>query len=209
MNGWEAFQIYHPLHLHFTTKYDVLKYGKKLPSMKYENFSKRRDVHEFERWAGIVNQKERFGEICLANFAYGNSNWLYEDKHDALDCFSETRKIRKSINTTLEKDLHVLEKFLSGPTPKFNSFNEFVTKTPKGNKPPLLQLVLGKQVSIESVCILDGISDSFIDRWVSLYDDDPMLSHFIFKLQKYRPFCSKLTNPKPLFQEIIENHHGK
>lgn len=204
MNGYETFLVYHPIKLHFTTSYDVLKYNGKTKRLTYEVFQQRKDKQVFESWANVLISKDKVGKVCIANFVYGDAHWLHKDKNSALECFTRWSKIRSTISLTLEKDLNELRTFIDGDAPKISSWEQFISKTSKRNKPPLLQLLLSNSITIESVCLLDRIGDSFIDEWYKLYADDPMINTYVFMLIKYRPFCNRLINPNKMFTEIIK-----
>ena len=78
-------------------------------------------------------------------------------------------------------------------------------RTPAGNKPPLLQLLLASKVHVEFVCNLNRVGVPFIDEWRNVFGNDPFIEDSVFRLAKYAPFCYNFTSVQ-IIEEIISNH---
>jgi hypothetical protein len=183
LSGFDFFKIYHSLHLHFTSsKYDVLKYNGRT-NVSFEVFDRRRDSMRFNSFAHKLIGKNKAGRFCIANFVYGSKNFIYEPYDDAYEVYMKWKKVRESITRTFEKDVSYLNTLASSRA----AFDLFA-KTKKGNYPPILQVVLGGHISIETVCILDKEHKEFFDNWKEICQNDPYVEKELLKWKKYQPF---------------------
>ncbi len=207
MNGYEFFQKYQALHLHFTSTYDVFKYCGKSKTINTNSYDKRRDKHLFELWASKFFSTKQVGQYCLAQFVNNDHNWLYQSKQQADEFFLKWKSIRDSQLHYLKNDFNVLSKIVE--TKKVEHIKDLFRKTPSGNKPPILQLLLARNISKESVIILDHCILPVLDKWGIEYEIDPMVSDTIFLLNKYTPFITPSLDDakiKELFKEIIKEN---
>jgi hypothetical protein len=181
MTGFEFFKIYTPLKLHFTQEsYDGFKYKWQTRAISNDGFCARKDRFLFEKWGKQHKNSISAGQLVISNFIYNSANWLYDDMQDAQDVYTKWKSVRESITKTFEDDLNELNahKLL---------WDQCISRTPKGNAAPLLQLYLAKRIHPESVVISDNIN-SFIDRWANEYNLDPLIKDEMVKLKKYVPF---------------------
>lgn len=185
LSGWDLFKIHHSLKLHFTTpSYDVLKYnGKSRISQK--SFEVRNDKLRFDSFANKLIGKNKAGHFCIANFVYGNPNFMYGTYEDAYDVYLEWKKVREMVTRTVEKDVNYINQLKSG-----RAGQNFFAKTNSGNYPPLMQVALGGKISVETLCILDKEHKEFFDSWAAICQNDPYMSKQILKWKKYQPFVS-------------------
>jgi len=185
LSGFEFFKIYHSLQLHFSSSgYDVLKYNGKT-NITYERFEHRRDKMRFDSFAHKLIGKNKAGHFCIANLVYGSKQFVYEPYDDAYEVYLQWRKVRESITRTFEKDVSYLNTLVSSRA----TFDIFA-KTKKGNHPPILQVALGGQVSIETLCILDKEHREFFDNWSDMCQNDPYIDKVLLKWKKYQPFVA-------------------
>jgi hypothetical protein len=187
MNGWEVFLVFHPLHLHFTTEYDIFKYRQKVRGVSFEAFQKRNDRTFFDRIATKAQTKEKAAGLCLANFIYESGNWLHQDLNYSWSVYTLWIKNRKQIKENVEHDLTLLENLIKSQ--KVESNEKLYTKTGRGGLPPLLQLYQTKKILPETICLLNR-NHQFLHNWVDLVSSDPLASDCVFRLIKYTPFCN-------------------
>lgn len=185
MNGWEVFQIYQPIHLHFTTKYDLFKYGKKTKSVSFDSYNKRKDKQVFESLARKATTKEEVGGLCVANFLQSD-DWIYKEIKDSWVVYIEWKSIRSNLRENVNHDLDVLSKIVEAK--KVESFSDLF-RAKSGKLPPLLQLYQTKRVISETVCYLDTKHD-FLLSWIDIIRNDPLAASNVFKLMKYKPFIN-------------------
>ncbi len=182
------FRIYQGVHLHFTSKYDVLKFNFKGHGLNQDAFNNRKDNHQFHTWSIRFDNSVEAMEYCVFNFLR-SSTWLYGTHDEAKSCYLAKKKYYSLFKKNI-KDEHELIKRLIAD--KKLSFDDLLKPTKSGNKPPILQLYLNGDVSIEFMCLLaDGYK--FTDNWVEQYAIDPLVTSEINKLIKYRPFVTKFS----------------
>jgi len=183
MEGFTFYKIYLPLHLHFTSSYNVMKYGGKLKTLTKESFERRQDKGIFCKWGNKFENQTKAGQVVLGNLIYNNDEFVYQDVQDAIDVYYEWKKVRESITEVVKNDCSGLAEHLK----KLSFWKSFLERTPSGNTAPLLQLYQHKRIHPESLIALDSITP-FIDKWETEYAIDPLISNRLFKLNKYKPF---------------------
>lgn len=204
MNSWDFFSAYQPLNLHFTTSYDAIKYGGKTKSVSHSAFSTRKDKSLYEGWAKEVGSREDAGRLCIANFVYNIEGWLYQEKVSAHDAYNKWKKIRQNIDGTVKEEAKYVLDLREG---KGMSWEYMTHPTPSGKKPPLLQISQAGHISKEFLCILD-LNFNFLDTWHTIYEQDPYTSSWIFKVQKYRPFCKGFVSRFKTQMEELSKENG-
>ena len=206
MFGFEFYRIYHPLHLHFTSGYNCIKYNKRLKTTSKEHFEKRKDKHIFESWSRSFFSEEKCGQFIIANFINNSEDWLYLNKQDAGEIYLQWKQRRNNPTLQLKNDLDALQKIMEEKN--VESFKQLLQKTPKGNKPPLLQLMLVGSISKESTLYLDGAFDNFVSLWQSWYELDPYVNSSLFKLVKYKPFIKEVDRSiiMDTFKEAVKEN---
>jgi hypothetical protein len=187
MEAYQIFRIWQSFRLHFTSsKYSVLTYGFKTKAVSFETYKKRTDHGIFESWTKDAHSKETWGKICIANFSNNNEKWLYDSKADVMEVYYRWEKVRSSFTEVFRNDYSILAEHAKNQS--IGDWREFTKKTPKGNNPIILQLLLANKIHPETVCHLDRLFP-FIDDWGVLFDNDPFLCLYILSLKKYTPFC--------------------
>jgi|GEM_PF-4741942 len=184
MNGWDIFQVYHPIHLHFTTSYDIFKYGKRPKSCTFEFFKSRRDKALFEQIAKQAKTKEEVGGLCVANFIQ-TDRWLYKELNDAWAVYRDWVHYRKNLKDNVNHDLNVLSEIVKAK--KVKTFNELFEFRGTNKNPPLLQLYLHKKIIPETIFVLDN-RYGFLSTWNT--SSDPLVADTVFRLRKYKPFIN-------------------
>ncbi len=168
MSAFEAYKDYVALKNHFTKdEYDYIKYNGKT-GIKHSSFDKRKDKVFFEKLAKI----EDYHEFLLANLSDNPKLWIREL------AYSETAKTTflnwKKRNQSLT----------------YNFKNDFkkILQEPKGQQhPAALRLYLGKQISLESLCIFVKMTKA-LEQWDSKLEYDPIWDDVRLKVVKYTPF---------------------
>lgn len=203
LSGYEFYKVYFPLHLHFTTSYDVFKYSGRLQKTVNINvFNSRKDKPLFESWGNRSNGAISAGHLTIANFIYSNDDFIYNEPSEAFDVYKQWKTKRESTLEVFKYDCIELQRHFT----KVASWDAFLHKTNSGKTAPLLQLYQFRRIHPESIIILDSVCP-FIDAWGLEYAIDPMISTALFKLQKYRPFVKiDADNVNKIFQECISSN---
>lgn len=189
MNGFEAYKMYIALKNHFNSStYDYFKYnGKTRASTRA--FEKRNDKHFFN----ILAKHKHCQQFIVANIVEDNPNvWASQlaNEQQAEDNFRRWRRRIESLTYTFKNDLdHLL--------PDYNENFKVVD----GQHPPLLKLVVQKQISIETLIILNDIC-SFYKYWSRNITDTVVWPQIKTLSKKYKPFVP--FDPNNMKKIVVE-----
>lgn len=200
LSGYSFFKKYAPIHLHFTTAYDIFRYDGRTKSVSPEHFENRKDKNLFAKIGKKINNDKEAGQFCLSNFILTtNDNWIYEDT-DHYENFLKWKGYRQSFVQHLENEIYELCKH----SEKLPLWSKFISRTPNGNLPPLLQLYLHRRISADTVVVLNNLHTEFIDKWVSECSTDPFIQKQLVYLKKYTPFIHTNSHKTlPIVQKLI------
>lgn len=182
MSPFRFFSIYRTSHLHFTSNYDMFKYGGKSRSITPDSFDARKDKQRFVYWADKIENPDDALKLCVFNFLNG-SNWFYESYEEARDVSLERKKFYSSFMRNIAEDGATINAFKELKKADFQSLIRF---TPNGNMPPLLQLQLQGRISREFVCLLNRDKGFVEESWIG--SNDPLVKDEAIKIVKYAPF---------------------
>ena len=203
MDAYTVFKIYRAFQLHFTTpSYDLLKYGFRSKVLSYETYCKNiRHEKNYEAWSHLVKTEEEWGKVCIANFAYSDNSWLFGDKSTAIDTFKGWQETKKNFKDIFKNDYNVLAKTVQEQ--EYENWKTLCKRTKMGNKPPLLQISLAGKIHVESLCNLSRLDSDFIGDWSDMFESDPYVSDFLFRVNKYTPFCCNWVSQN-FIEEVIQ-----
>lgn len=173
-DAFEAYKLYVALRSHFTTKYyDFAKYDGRVRATK-ASFLKRSDVYWFHKLA----QHSDKTSFLVANFAYGESDWIGNivQNANAEKHYMQYCRVRDSLTYEFKKDLSLLN-------PVFDQ--NFVVE--EGQHPHLLKLLLRKQINLETFTILENLCQ-FSRKWSRRITDPIIWPSIHFKVSKFKPF---------------------
>lgn len=175
MTGYEAYKLYVALKNHFNSQsYDFFKYGGKTRA-SVASYEKRNDKHFFE----ILAKHKQCQLFIIANIVEDNPNvWVSQiaNEQQAETNFRNWKKRIESLTYTFTNDLGRL-------LPTYN--DNLLVKD--GQHPHLLKLVVQKQVSIETLVILNDIC-GFYKYWSRHITDTVVWPQIKTLTKKYRPF---------------------
>lgn len=187
MTPFEAYKKFLALKNHFTGSYDYFKYQGKV-SASSDSFERRKDKYHFYKLSKHKDP-ERY---LISNFVNRDLQWIGELFNDE----SESTYIQyiKKIESLTYNFTNDLENLLT-------SFDENVI-VKEGQHPYLLKLYLRKQVSIETLVILNDVFN-FFPYWNKKIADTIIWPSVYKKCQKYKPFlqydifkCKKILREK-------------
>lgn len=183
LSPYQFFKIYQGTYLHFTSSYNMIKYGGKAKTITQDNFNNRKDRQKFVAWANKMETSKDTLMFCVFNFLNSN-DWLYCEYESARDIALTKKLFYSTFTKNITNDFNFIKQIKDD---KNISFDGLISETNSGNKPPLLQALLNNTVSIEFVCLLD-YSTEFINSWQYIYKIDPFLTEKLTKMKKYQPF---------------------
>jgi hypothetical protein len=146
VNGFDAYQIYLSLKLHFESdSYDATKYHFKTGA-KESTFHRRKDRFFFERIASKYKEADILIDYFTANFI-SEVKWIGDMKEEN---YTNFQKRMQSLTYSFEQDLRTLHN-------ECDSFDEICTSTLP------LDCLLSDSISVESITIIDILVD-FLKR---------------------------------------------
>lgn len=197
MNGYDLYCTYQAIKLHFTSEnYNFFHYDGKT-KVSVDAFQKRRDKFLFHRLARKYRDEEMIS-FLVANFVRSDDNWtksLLEE--EAEETYREWKRVTDSMSKVYSEDL---QKIATKET--FNKLFE----VEDGQHPKLLVAFLQKEVTIETLVILNNIFN-FISIWDKKISDDIIYPKISRKVRKYGAFLNvnvdkyKLLTKKVLLGE--------
>jgi hypothetical protein len=194
LNGYDLYCTYQAIKLHFTSEqYNFFHYDGKT-KVSVDAFQKRRDKFLFHRLARKYRDDEMV-PFLVSNFVYSDGNWtksLLEE--EAEQTYREWKRVTDSMSKVYVDDL---QKIATKET-----FNELF-KVEDGQFPKLLVAFLQKDVTIETMVILNNIFD-FIRIWDKKISDDIIYPKISRKIRKYGSFLNvNVEKYKTLTKETL------
>lgn len=196
-SGYAAFAMYNSLKLHFTSKsYDYFKYHGKT-NVSSVTFLKNKSKYQFYKLARKYNLDE-LRDFYIANFLEGDK-WVGEIANaDGEEVYKKWQKIQQRLTYTFENDILYL--LSNGGSP-----DEMLEVKPN-SYPVLMKFVQLKQVSLETLCILNDML-KFFPMWDKKIDDDIVWPDFKMKCEKYTPFLNyDKVKYKAILKEKIKEY---
>ena len=185
VHGHEVYQTYLAFKQHFSNpNFDFFKYDGKVKA-KEETYQQRSDFWFFETLAKKLKDQE-IKEYMLASFVSSENPskvWIGDIKRNGKDHWMVWQKQQSGLTYTFEQDCQRLVDFMEEKQCSFNTLFETV-----GGHPPSLKLYYKRQLSLETLIVLDMIL-GFSQQWDSKLKD-PLWEQLSFKIRKYRPFLS-------------------
>tara|TARA_A100000164_G_C21599961_1_gene627026 strand:+ start:123 stop:716 length:594 start_codon:yes stop_codon:yes gene_type:complete len=188
--GFDSYQLYLAVKLHFNSKdYDFIKYNARVKA-DLSSFMKRNDKFHFAKLSRTY--KHELKDFYVANLSQGDY-WAGELlEKEAQNRFTEYKKRKQKLSHMFEQEVStLLEK---------KTIQEVLTCS-NGQHPYLLKQFLGKKISIETMCILNDITDYSI-TWNKLIKENIVYPDTYHKIKKYRTFLS--YDFKQYKQKLIE-----
>lgn len=161
MDGFKAYKYYIAIKLHFSKdNFDVFKNRGAVKGTR-EAFNARNDRYIFEKLARKYPVDKEIIQYFVANFAYGSDSVVYS-QDDAESNLIEWTRRKESITKIFSDDCSTIimdayKKKLKESSVKNFTFNQY---------PSILTLYLGKQISLETLRIIDDF-DPVVETWKS------------------------------------------
>ena len=187
MTPYEAYRSFHALKMHFTSNYDYVKYNGKIKA-DVHSFDQRKDKYQYYR---LSKKKDPFN-FLIANFVDGDLKWIgdvFDDKSE--EAYNSWLKRQQSLTYIFTQDLEKL----------CTLFNDnFIVVN--GQHPLLLKMYFRREITIETMIILDDILGIF-KYWNKNIEDGVLWPSIYKKCMKYKPFfhydsfkCRKILKTK-------------
>ena len=182
MTGYETFELYQALKLHFTQEsYDYFKYNGKT-NISVTSFENRKDKYHFYKLSRKFTVKEELIDFLVANLVEDNNIWVGNLlQEDADNRYLKYKKVLQSLSYTFENDCRDLFDGVEAP----NS----VIKT-NGDYPVLLTKALRKEIHIETLVLLNNVL-GFVPMWSKKITDTIHWPNYRMKVMKFASFLPK------------------
>ena len=144
--GYEAYQLYLGIKLHYNSDYDFNKYNGKV-SASFESFLKRSDKFQFSKLR--KQHGENLKDYYVSNFMH-KDYWVGDLLgEEGKENYTEWKKYNQSLLYSFEKDIRYLNT-LEGKLD--NLFN-----TNDSSHPIIVQCILSKSISFGTGVLLDAL----------------------------------------------------
>lgn len=195
MTGYETFEIYQAIKLHFTSEsYDYFKYNGKTNS-SVSSFENRKDKYFFYKLSRKFSDKDDLIYFLVANFVESDKCWIGDLlTEEAETNYRQRQKVIQSMSYIFENDCRSLFEDCKDP-------NEVLSSS--GDYPVLLTKTLRKETQIETLCILNEIL-GFFPMWSNKIADTIRWPDFRRKCLKYAAFLPKdVVKYKLILKKVI------
>lgn len=172
--AFQTYKLYVALKNHFTSPYyDFFKYNGVVKAGR-STFDRRSDKYFFAKLA----KKQDLQNYLVANFVDNHQSWVGELVNTTTSDKVYTKWLgrQQSMSYLFESDLSKLS----------DNFNENILVVDKQH-PRLLKLVLRKEISIETLIILNSLC-KFFKHWSRSIEEQFIWPQLKFKCKKYKPF---------------------
>lgn len=180
--GLETYKTYIAIRNHFKQdSYDYFKYRGKT-KVNGDSFLKRRDKFFFAKLERKLSNQERV-YFFVSNFVADDNNWSGSLVNEqSMSIYNDWKKRVQSMSYLFEQDCNKLKQIvdLSGKT--FDNLFQ-----PNGSHPALLKLYLQKEISLETMVIIDKVLN-YHARWKKHYTGDIVVDNVTQIIAKYMGF---------------------
>lgn len=175
MNTYEAYALWMALKLHFTSDYDAIKYNFKTRASPAA-LEKRKDKYWFSKLA----KQRKPQDYIIHNLLEDSNRWIGSYFSGEIERgYLQRQKILSALL------YHVPDECQKLRVPFDYNF-----KVEEGRHPPLLQSYLAKEISLETICVLNDIL-GFGSYWERKMADDPVAEEINMLIKKYTPFLPR------------------
>ena len=176
MEPIDIYLMYCAMKAHFgKSDYDFIKYEGK-SKVSRDSFWKRKDRSFFVKLSRKYKSKDEIKDYLVSNFVKENKGWVGN--------FTDENYIQWKNNNLIElfkKDISLLLKnFEDG---------KIIFVVPKNGHPKLLREYLGKRISIETMIILDEITN-YTSNWNISLKDDVVWPNINYLMNNYKKFLT-------------------
>lgn len=198
MTQFEVYKYYIALKLHFTTdNYDVIKHKGRIKASRIA-FAKRKDLFSIRKIADNYTNEEVVN-FLVANFVSGD-RWGGMFDSEAKVRYDDWRKRTESLQYNFEKELDTIVHDLE----LSNLNNEELFKISKNEHPYIIKAYLRKDISIETLVILEKIL-GFTEKFDNEINDTIFWPDMSRLIKKYKPFV-KIEKEK--YYELYRRRFG-
>ena len=192
MSALEAYKIYLSIKLHFQrATYDITKHGMRA-NMHREKFEAKTNMKLIFGKLARKYKKQELINIIVSNFANGDKYGGMPFDSNAMDVYKDWVSRRNKRSYQFEQDLNSIYDRM-----KQDNIEDC---TVDSGHPLIIKMLLGKQIALETVVIINR-ELNFIDD----YKDDLILKDTCLTVIKYTPFLEQSTKQMYLKHQSLIN----
>lgn len=202
ISDYEAFKLYTAVKLHFTSNYDVFKYNGRV-NCPHAAFARRNDRKIFARIAERFNTPKEAVEYYVANFAYGNKNFIYSGD-ESEEKYKLWQKRKENRTYEFSKQMNFLLQYLEDNHMTYDQVFNIDSGTPE-----LLRLFVSGDLHLETLVIIDEY-ENFLPSWeplILIWGEQLQLLNKVkrfVRFDKNKLQCTYLKHKT----ELLEVYHG-
>jgi hypothetical protein len=193
VNGYETYQIYQALRLHFTTEYDAVKYNYKT-AVKKDTFERRKDRYFFEKLSRRYN-KEKLIHYFTANLIHNSNMWIGDMNENI---YNEYVSRYDKLTYMLTQDMKVM-------CEKGYTFDQLCTTSNNNTTNPLLEALRSDEIQTESVVLIDIMVNFLKKLKGEIVDPLGINKDMINLLLKYKLIMLQSPLPRAKLKEKLLN----
>ena len=193
MNGYQTYQIYQSLKLHFTTDYDAVKYNYKT-AVNQDTFERRKDRYFFEKLSRRYD-KEKLINYFTANLVHNPHTWI-GDMNESI--YNDYVSRYDKLTYMLTQDMKVM-------CEKGYTFDQLCTTSDNNTTNPLLEALRGDEIHYESVVLVDIMVNFLKKLKGEIIDPLGINKDMINLLLKYKLIMLQSPLPRTKLKERLLN----
>ena len=191
MESFDAYQYHNALKLHFTSKYDAIKYRFKT-SATAKSFWKRKDKYFFARVAKRFADKDELIKYYVAHFV-NDCKWV-GDMLTNEEEYQNWLKVNESLGYNITQDLYKMES-------KYHSFDEVLSIGDR-TYPNIIHEYLSHEIELETVVVVNSLT-GFVDHANKNVIDTILWPDLYAKINNYAPFIVNQKLSEKIKNDII------
>ena len=193
MDGYQTYQIYQSLKLHFTSDYDAVKYNYRT-AVKRDTFERRRDRYFFEKLSRRFD-KEKLIHYFTSNLIQNPNVWIGDMSDEIYNAYI----------ARYDKLTYMLSQDMNLMSDKEYSFDQLCTTSDDNTTNVFLESLRTDEIHLESVVLVD-IMVNFLNRLKSdLSDPLGINKDLIDLLLKYKLIMLQSPLPHNKLKEKVLN----
>ena len=202
MTPFEAYRMYVAIKLHFKDKkYDYFKFNGHV-KLSQTSFESRKDFYFFKRISKIYKEED-YLHLLISNLIDTPDKWIGEIiSADGRANLATWKKTYQSLEYTFVQDVTKLKELIDfAKIPSFDCL--FTMDSTTQNWPMLVDLVMSKEISLETFIIMNKVL-RFMPRFNKMVTDELVWSAFSHMCFKYDPFIRiNIEEYKHIMKNII------
>jgi len=194
INPIQAWQAAISIKRHFAGHFDAFKYKFRMPNLRQAAFEVRRDRYFYEKASRKYPTHAEYCWFITANILAG-VEWIGDMSEENLTKLqSRLESLKYIVHSDLKKIVQI-----------FPRFDELLIDTEQnGNPPRILQLYAQGEITLETITIINMVTDDFLSHVMPSVDDPLELwNGHALRVIKYQPFVRSLGIDLKVYSNLI------